>query len=260
MVEGPNPLRVAWSVTRSLLTVRPPGPFGTAEEAHEDLEPVLRRLSQDGVEVLDGMRSELDRYIERRAAATPSGLSRDQSLAYWINLYNAGALQVAAQARRAGEDSVLGVPGGFSEQFVTVENERLSLDDIEHGKIRRFQDPRIHAALVCGSVSCPTLRGEPYEGEHIEKQLDDQMRNFLVAGGWVTDRDERTVHLSRVFLWFGGDFARPWRMPTFFLARRKTVLTALTQWLDSETAGWINRNRPGVRFQDYDWGLSCDIR
>jgi hypothetical protein len=57
--------------------------------------------------------------------------------------------------------SVLRMPGAFSAPFVTVAGERLSLDAIEHAKIRRFADPRIHAALVCGSVSCPTLRPPP---------------------------------------------------------------------------------------------------
>ena len=53
-------------------------------------------------------------------------------------------------------------PGAFDAPWAMVGGESLSLNDIEHGKIRRFRDPRIHAALVCGSVSCPTLRYEPF--------------------------------------------------------------------------------------------------
>ena len=87
-------------------------------------------------------------------------------------------------------------------------------EEIEHAKIRRFRDPRIHAALVCGSVSCPTLRREPFSGAGIDAQLEAQMRSFLEHGGAVADRPSNALSLSRVMLWYGGDFTRPNRMPT----------------------------------------------
>ena len=115
-------------------------------------------------------------------------------------------------------DSALRVPGAFNVSWVTVGRESLTLTDIEHGKIRRFGDPRIHAALVCGSVSCPTLRHQPYQGD-IDEQLDDQMRSFLAIGGAVVDRDNGTLRLSRVLLWYGRDLVAPRRMPTLLPAR-----------------------------------------
>lgn len=35
-----------------------------------------------------------------------------------------------------------------------------------------FQEPRIHAALVCAAISCPPLRQEPYTGENLDEQLE----------------------------------------------------------------------------------------
>lgn len=260
MTKGPNPIVVGWSVLRSLATVRRPAPFGAGALSHDSLRRPLGRLAGEGSGVLGHLEKDLTVYLDELRGHNPDNLTRDEALAFWINLYNAGALILAGRAQRSDEHSVLGVPGGFQSGFVSVEGENLSLDDIEHGKLRRFGDPRIHAALVCGSVSCPTLRGEPYVGSSLRGQLDDQLRHFLAAGGCSVDRAGRVVRLSRVFLWFGADFVRPHRMPTFLPASRSSVLAALTPWLEPEISDWIASTRPRVEFQSYDWGLRCAVR
>ncbi len=134
-----------------------------------------------------------------------------------------------------------------------IAGEALSLDDIEHGKVRRFGDPRIHAALVCGSVSCPTLRSEPYDGARLHDQLEDQMSRFLASGAAVPDPPARKVTLSRVFLWYGADFTRPYRMPTLLAAR-------LADPMVGALPGRLDRQNPsGVGFQPYDWALRCAV-
>ena len=188
----------------------------------------------------------------------PDTLSRDGALAFWLNLYNAGALALAADALENGETTVLRIPGAFDTPWVTIAGEPLSLNDIEHGKIRRFGDPRIHAALVCGSASCPTLRYEPF-GDDVGAQLDDQMRSFLAAGGAGVDRDTGTLQLSRIFLWYGGDFVRPRRMPTWLPARRRDLTRAVARWLPPDDADWALASHPTIEFADYDWGLACSI-
>lgn len=260
MSKGPNPLVVGWSVLRSVLRVRAPGPFGDGSTDHRLLADILAVIAEQGAPALEGMEGDLGLYLDRQAKISPDELNREESLAYWINLYNAGGLALAGEAIRQGGDSVLGVPGGFQAKIVTVDGESLSLDDIEHGKLRRFRDPRIHVALVCGSVSCPTLRGEPYTGEGLETQLDDQIRFFLSAGALVADKKAGVIRLSRVFLWFGADFARPHRMPTFLPVARRRVLESLTPWLVTETVEWIRKTEPEVVFQHYDWGLGCVVR
>lgn len=182
MSSDPNPIPVGLSVFRSLVSVRRPGPFGAEAADHSPLSPALERLDREGPGVLSGLADELGSYLRSMERIDPDSLSRHEALAFWINLYNAGALILAGQAQRDGVESVLGVPGGFRQRFVVVAGEDLSLDDIEHGKLRRFGDPRIHAALVCGSVSCPTLRGEPYTGDRLDDQFDDQLRHFLAWG------------------------------------------------------------------------------
>ena len=257
MAAEPNPLRVAAAILRARRTSRP-DPMGTAEVDHGDLSDVLVELKQRGVAFLPDCIPTLQAYRDRLGAVDPDGLTRDEALAYWLNLYNAGALELAARAFAEHIDTVLRVPGAFDDPWVTVDGESLSMNDIEHGKIRRFGDPRIHAALVCGSVSCPTLRLEPYGGA-VDDQLEDQMRAFLAMGGATVGRNAGTLRLSRVFLWYGRDLVAPHRMPTILPARRRAIGNAVAAWLDTGDKNWVRTTRPRIEFAPYDWSLACSI-
>jgi hypothetical protein len=257
MAAQPNPIQVGTAILKARRTTRPM-PTGTAALAHDDLAEVLGEVEQHGTSTLPENREALLQYRDRLAAIDPRTLTRTEALAYWLNLYNAGALALAADAVAADAESVLRVPGAFSDVWANVNGERLTLNDIEHGKIRRFGDPRIHAALVCGSVSCPTLRLEPYGGD-VDGQLDDQMRSFLASGGAAVDRDAGTLRLSRVFLWYGRDFVAPHRMPTLLPSRRRKIANAVAPWLPPRDADWVWTTRPKIEFADYDWGLACSI-
>lgn len=258
MSNGPNPLVAAWHMlyARRLKT---PNPHGTIAVDHAPLARVLDKLRAEGVRSLAGASSDLSSYRDALSSIDPDGLTPAESLAYWINLYNAGALERAGQALSHDFDSVLRVPGAFSAPWVTVGTETMSLDDIEHGKIRRFSDPRIHGALVCGSVSCPTLRSEPFDGARLDDQLDDQMRRFLAGGGARLDRATNTLHLTRVLKWYGGDFVRPNRMPTIRPASSARTSRAISHWLHPDDAAYIAKHTPRVNFASYDWALGCSV-
>ena len=178
MNDQPKPLAVAWSIARARRT-RQPRPTGDGFVQSDDFAEVLARLRTDGVDVLPSERAALARFRYRMEEIDPDTLSADGSARLLAQpLQRRGTVARGRRDSSAGEATVLRVPGAFDTPWATVGGESLSLNDIEHGKIRRFEDPRIHAALVCGSVSCPTLRYEPF-GDDLGAQLDDQMRSFL---------------------------------------------------------------------------------
>ncbi len=257
MADQPNPIAVALSILQARRTRRP-SPSGAGNVESADLGSVLESLKSGGIATLPNELQRLDAFRDRMQATDPDSLSHDGALAFWLNLYNAGALATAADAFESGASTVLRIPGVFDTSWATIAGESLSLNDIEHGKIRRFGDPRVHGALVCGSVSCPTLRYEPF-GENIDDQLDDQMRSFLAGGGASVDRTTGTLRLSRIFLWYGGDFTRPDRMPTWLPSRKKHLSTVISRWLPVEDADWVVGSSPKVVYVPYDWGLACSI-
>ena len=255
--RGPNPVAAGWSILRSLATTKRPDPAeGGPAVDHSPLATVLSELAESGVVALPERRADLMDYRAGLETVDPDALDRSEALAYWLNLYNAGALVLAADAQRTGSASVLRVPGGFSRPWATVCDQQLSLDAIEHGKVRRFKDPRIHGALVCGSASCPTLRHEPYAGATLDDQLGGQMCDFFAGGGATILGG--VLQLSRVLLWFGNDFTRPHRMPAFIPVTSRRVARAVKPWLPRDAADHVANGGP-VAFQSYDWSLACTI-
>jgi hypothetical protein len=239
------------------MRVRRPAPSGEGTVDHSELALILSKLEAHGVPGLVDDRELIGAYRAGLEKVIPDELSRGEALAFWLNLYNAGALDIAAEAFSRAETTVLRVPGAFSRKWATVAGEELSLEDIEHGKIRRFKDPRIHGALVCGSASCPTLRYEPYGGSDVDAQLDSQMRSFLAGGGAAYDPDTGRLLLSRIFMWYGADFARAQRMPTWIPASKRSIGKAVAEWLEPELRA--QTEGAGVAYQSYDWGLACSI-
>lgn len=259
MSDSPNYLRGAWSILNSLRSRRP-NPTGDETVDHSGFTPVLVRLKRKGLDGLGTSSGDLTDYIAHLEAIRPDALTHDESLGYWLNLYNAGALFLAAEAQIAGLSSILRTPGVFHTDRFNIDGEHLSLDDIEHGKIRRFGDPRIHGALVCGSVSCPTLRGEPFAGDSIDSQLDGQMRAFLQGGAIAMDADRRDLSLSKVFQLYGTDFVRPGSMPSFRPVRKTAIIQALRPWIADGVVKLLEAGPFRISYQKYDWSLACAVR
>jgi hypothetical protein len=251
---------VAWSMIRArgLLSPRP-DPHSTIIIDHSDLGQVLDAFVSSGIASLTDDATALESYRDAMEAVDPDCLNATEALAFWLNLYNAGALCAAGVAFDKDMGSVLGIPGAFSTRWATIAGVELSLDDIEHGKIRRFGDPRIHGALVCGSASCPTLRPEPFTGADLDRQLEDQVRFFISHGGGSVDRANNTVSLSSVFKWYGRDFTSPHTMPNIAPASADRLRDTVAYWFSPDDAEYIWGKTPDVVFMPYDWGLGCSV-
>jgi hypothetical protein len=249
-------LRSSWRASRK----RPPAPHGDETFDHQPLAPILTALAERGLEGVVPFRDVLTSYRNSLRTVDPDRLGRHDALAFWINLYNAEVLEAASEARDANLDSLVRLRDMFDRPRVEISGEYLSLDDIEHGKVRRFGDPRVHAVLTCGSVSCPTLLSRPLVGRGLDASLDEAMVNFLKEGGATIDRDANVVALSRIFLWYGADFAYPESMPRWRPVSGRSVMRSLAMWMSPEDATWVREARPRPRFLRYDWGLSCRVR
>ena len=167
-------------------------------------------------------RGKLDRYLKSLHAVSPAdmrGWTRDQKYAFWINVYNAHAIQLIVDHYPV--DSIKDIGGVFSsvwnKEFIPMkahhpedDDDELSLDDVEHQILRpRYKDARVHAAVNCASVGCPPLRDEAFVAEKLDEQLDEQMRAFVAdtrRNGF--NRSKNTIYISEIFDWFEEDFER----------------------------------------------------
>jgi hypothetical protein len=194
---------------------------------------------------------EWPRLLTNLARTSPSSLpSREERLALWINAYNILAIQVVLDRyplddiRDAGSlirpvwKRTAGIVGGQS----------VSLAWIEHEVLRPMGEPRIHGAIVCASVSCPSLHREPFSAAHLDAQLDDAMRHLLADPdkGLRVDRESNKLWLSRIFKWFSADFDE-----------HGGVLGVIARYAAPDERRWLERNpEPRLRYLDYDWQLN----
>lgn len=146
----------------------------------------------------------LDAYLDYLALHPPSQDSRRvDSLAYFINLYNAATLRLVAENYPVS--SIQEIDDPWNKKFVRSGNKLLSLQQIEHQILRSMDEPRVHFAINCASVSCPPLLNQPFYSEKIEQQLDVVTRNFITNDTY-NDLDAEPLRLSRIFDWYKEDF------------------------------------------------------
>ncbi|MBO9153073.1 DUF547 domain-containing protein [Chitinophaga sp. GCM10012297] len=169
-------------------------------------------------------------------------------MTFWINVYNA-AVQIALEGNSTLFENRAAF---FRKNIITVAGHPLSLDDIEHGILRRsllrlragrllpngFEkmfrvtrlDPRIHFALNYGARSCPPI--EYYDDARIDEQLDLAMKSHLQE----TRQTPGAIFLPAFMNWYRGDFGGKKGM------RRILQKLGLPEF-------------EAIRFQRFDWSL-----
>ncbi len=187
----------------------------------------------------------LDAYLDSLARIDPSSLPRDERLALYLNLYNATMIDAVLDRYQPGfsvSDNEFAI---FELPLVRIGGRTITLNHLENKIIRpEFNDPRIHAALVCAARSCPPLRPEAYTGEKLDQQLDDQMRKWLADPrlNEITEGDT-SLRVSEIFKWYADDFGG---------------MEKIAEYIDAYHP--VNTTGRAVEFIPYDWTLNDRTR
>jgi len=203
-------------------------------------------------------RQQLDRYLITLSDAQKNQYetwSENEQLAFLINAYNGFTLQLIinhfTEFESGKADSIRDLGGLFStpweKSFFTLLGKKRTLDWIEHEKIRvDFDEPRIHAALVCAAVSCPKLRAQAFTAGKLDEQLEKQMVAFL------SDRDNngidaQGIYLSKIFDWYQDDF----NSLSSYISEYANALSDTEEQKDK-----LKQRSLNIRFVDYNWELN----
>ena len=186
------------------------------------------------------------RYLcELEQSAPGDDWTEEEKLAYWINAYNAFTVELIISNYPVVSIKELGgklfkVNTAWDIKFIHIGDEVYDLNNIEHGIIRKdFEEPRIHFAVNCASVSCPRLRNEAYVGSKLDEQLTDQAKFFLANKSKNVVGTEN-AQLSKIFRWFSGDFTKNMSLIEFINLYSEVKLTDDTE----------------IEYLDYDWNLN----
>ena len=114
-------------------------------------------------------------------------------------------------------------------------------------------------SLVCAAISCPLLRNEPFRGETLDAQLEDQVQTFLAKedGFWI-DQAEGKVYLSTIFQWFGEDWIPSYGVEDGFAGNEaeRSVLNFISNYVSAEEKAYLEAGEYDVVYIDYDWSLN----
>ncbi len=178
--------------------------------------------------------------------------SKEERLAFLINAYNAFTIKLIVLNYPVDSIKQIGSfwQSAWKKRFFNLFGSPTSLDDIEHGIIRKeFKEPRVHFALVCASKGCPALQREAFVGSHLTTQLESAAQAFLNDSKRNHyDPEHNTLELSKIFDWYSEDFIESSGSIHGFVKPRITGNAA--ERLSFETVA------PNIRFLDYDWRLN----
>jgi hypothetical protein len=187
-------------------------------------------------------RKRLAAYIANLGDANPAALSPDERKAFYINAYNALAIQTLLD--NPGR-KITDIRGAFDSTKHRVGGESLTLDDVEN-RLRAMKDARIHFAIVCASRSCPPLHPTAYRAEGLGEALDRQGRAFVNDPARnVIDKGRDRLALSMIFRWDRREFERD--------AGGSLVRFVSKFVSDPATAAWVAALPREPEFLEYDW-------
>jgi len=235
-----------------------------AEDAlHLSFDGLLQRHVHDGLVDYGGLMHErgvLQGYLASLSRTDIQRFTRQQTLALWINAYNAATLELMLDYQ-GRIDSIKDISSSkrWDAERWQVAGRTLSLDTIEHKILRPMGDPRIHFAIVCASRSCPDLRAGAYLPSHIDSQLDDAARHFFAdptkglafttSHGFFGGTDYE-LWLSPILDWFEEDFERA----------KGDVVSFVLPYAPPAAAAFIRQHRGDLDIEhfDYDWSINDD--
>ena len=255
------PLLAPQAAARSLI------PLDVFDHEYSAWDQVLRR-HVDTAGRVDYAGAEKDSalgvFLDAVARVSPdevAAFTRDQKVAFYINAYNALTFRTIVDAMPI--DSIRDIkPDPWEAARWTVGGRRMSLNEIEHKKLRReLDEPRVHFVLVCAAVSCPVLPSRAIVPEELDGQLDKAARAFFVdpARNRV-DRGSGKVYLSRIMDWYGGDFVGA-EVPELGELKRldrkeAAVIRYLATWVSEADRAFLAAGDFTIVLNEYDWSLN----
>ncbi|KAJ4814003.1 hypothetical protein LUZ62_026569 [Rhynchospora pubera] len=197
-------------------------------------------------------------------------LSREESLAFFINLYNMMAIHAIlswgpptkAMERRKFFGDFKYVIGGFPYSLSAIHNGILRSNQRPPYSLTRpfaprdrrskvsleYPEPLVHFALVNGTRSGPALRC--YSPGNIDKELMESARDFIRNGGLIVDAEAKVASANRILHWYSVDFGK----------NETEVLKHAANYMEPTKSGelmeLLANTHLKVTYQPYDWSLN----
>jgi len=204
--------------------------------------------------------------------------SKEDKIAFWINAYNMQMLKIIIDNYPIDSywllhpfsgwepDSIKHINkriGGINKQKFLIMDEVFTLPEVEQRFFRKeFDEPRAFLALSYATLTTPPLRNEPYYGDKLYKQLDDQAKKFFSNPlAFKIDRKKQKIYLSVILqpTWFGNEFIRKYGTDKKFKDQKpavRAVLSFLTNYISGQDKQFLEVENYSVEYMIYNWRLN----
>ncbi|EPR73857.1 Uncharacterized protein DUF547 [Winogradskyella psychrotolerans RS-3] len=200
-----------------------------------------KHVSENGNVNYKSIKSEsktFQRYIDLLKLHQPNDdWTKNDKLAYWINAYN--ALTIDLILRNYPTKSIKDIKDPWDQRLWKFGNTWQNLNDIEHEILRKMNEPRIHFAIVCASVSCPKLQNTAFTASNLDQQLTDATKEFL-ADTSKNELSKDNIKISKIFRWFKDDFEQ-----------NGSLIDFLNKYSDITISESTKKS-----YTDYNWNLN----
>ncbi|NCN04644.1 MAG: DUF547 domain-containing protein [Spirochaetales bacterium] len=190
----------------------------------------------------------LEGYIESLESIEVSNLAKEEQLAYWVNMYNAVTVDLILENYPL--ESIRDIRRPWDTALVRVENEELTLNDIEHRILRPiWNDPRIHYVVNCASSGCPNLQNRAFTRANWDEMFTQAAIQYINHPRGANFTGRQPV-FSSIYDWYGVDFGNT--VPSVVAHMKQYAQgSTLDQLLAFESGGYGR-----VRYE-YDWTLNA---
>jgi len=142
--------------------------------------------------------------IENATSQVPlARLSRDEQLAYWLNLYNVTVVNeiVKVYPQNDLEKLLYGKKSILDKKLLTVEGVSLSLNDIQFKILKgNYGDnPLVIYGLYQGIIGGPNIRRSAYTGANVQSALADNAIVFINSNRGTTIKNEKVFRVSSFY-------------------------------------------------------------
>ena len=213
--------------------------------------------------LLKSKNSQLSAYLQDLSKVSESefkSLNRQDQMAFLINAYNAAMARLVTDHFPVTSVKKIGIPsvGPWKNNFITLFGRKMTPDDLEHDTLRKiYKDARIHFAVNCASVSCPSLRPTPYIGNQLESQLSEQATLFFNNKKENSfDPNKYELRLNSILKWFREDFTKT--DDTGLVSYVAPYMPELASHLKDKNGKQDNAKMAQIKitYNDYDWALN----
>lgn len=185
----------------------------------------------------------LDNYIVSLAKIDATKLSKNEATAFWINAYN--ALTIDQIVRNYPVASITKIAGGkVWDQPLPFKfrGKTLTLNDIEKKILLGHDlfDARIHFAINCAALSCPTLSNKAFTDVNVQEMLTKNTKAAL-ANPNFNRITEKNASISKLFDWYKADFVK--------------AEGSVVKFINKYAATKIS-DQTKISYLDYNWSLN----